>query len=521
MNENYLLPVGTLIGNGKYQLEKCLGAGGFGITYLGYDVRLNRRVAVKEFFMEACCFRQAGDLNVYVMDNQYGSMFYRLRDEFVKEAQILAKLDEQPGVVRVITYEEENQTAYIIMDFVEGNSLTSYVAQRGGFLTVQTVLDVMKPVIQALAGIHQKQVVHRDISPDNIMITKDNRVKLIDFGAARTSGEYNESKVAKGGYTPIEQKTRDGQVGTYTDIYALCATIYKCITGQAVPESKGRAMQDTIIPPSAFGIQISPKQEETILAGLAVYPEQRIQNAADLYYRLYVEDSNMIQPTMARQKTTDAEATYLLKRIELEQKHERKRSNTLTIMAVILAIAVFAIVYVVINGPKNNSGNQNPTAEQVVDNKFDAQDSTNPGQDVEVKEVDLEEYKNKLYNQIVAERGADAPTLYVDDTLTAAAKYCSNEAAALTYTDVNDLNAQLSELGTDTLEKFKIPSVSWVITGLNLEYDVAQVKQSIDAQIKANNDVQNGIFDLENCTNIGIGLARAEDGMFYWTIIFN
>ena len=241
--EEYWLAPGICIDGGKYRIEKVLGDGGFGITYLGYDERLGRKVAIKEFYLKGCCYRRSGSLMVYASDEKK-AVFEKAKAQFIKEGRVLALLGEQAGVVNVYTFAEENNTAYLVMEYVEGQSLDEYVKAGGGKLSVSRTLAIMKPVIHALAGIHKRGVIHRDISLDNIMITADRKVKLIDFGAARQYGDYNEDKVFKGGYTPLEQVSANGQVGPYSDIYSVCATMYTCISGRMVTPARERLRHD-------------------------------------------------------------------------------------------------------------------------------------------------------------------------------------------------------------------------------------------------------------------------------------
>ena len=177
--EAHQLPSGTYLEQNKYYIERVLGDGGFGITYLGYDVKLQRKVAIKEFYMRGYCYRNPGDPNVYTEAGEKRENFEKMKQQYIEEGRVLAALGEQPGVVNVYTFIEENNTAYLVMDFVEGQSLDAYVKGRGGRLSVSETLAIMRPVIRALAGVHKRGVIHRDISPDNIMITHDRKVKRL------------------------------------------------------------------------------------------------------------------------------------------------------------------------------------------------------------------------------------------------------------------------------------------------------------------------------------------------------
>ena len=275
--------------NGKYIIGKVIGEGGFGITYLGADINLNMPVAIKEFYPNGFVTREAqvtSQMTIFAGNNQQA--VEKWRDGFLREAQTLAKLTELQGIVQVRDYFDENNTSYIVMEYVDGTTLKSYLKQNGGKLPVQEVLRMIEPVIQSLAQVHRENIIHRDISPDNIMMTHSGTMKLLDFGAARdVSSNKSLSIMLKPGYAPEEQYRTRGEQGPWSDVYALCGTIYKCITGKTPPEALERSRNDTLLPPSSYGIQISPQQEQAIMQGLAVYKENRIQSMDELHQRLF------------------------------------------------------------------------------------------------------------------------------------------------------------------------------------------------------------------------------------------
>ena len=283
----YQLPLRTILG-GKYMIGKVLGEGGFGITYIGYDLNLDVKVAVKEFYPSDLVTRaNTVSTTVQPYSGERSEYFAKGRNRFVDEARRLAKFRVLPGIVLVNDFLSDNGTAYIIMEYVEGQTLKDYVAQAGGKLPPGQVIELMSPVFGSLAQIHESGIVHRDISPDNVMITADGSIKLLDFGAAREFGEEDDDKslsvMLKHGYAPAEQYSTKGMQGAHTDVYALSATIYKAITGVTPESSMDRIMDDTVVQPSRLGVSIQDYQEAALMKGMAVRHQDRYRTASELY----------------------------------------------------------------------------------------------------------------------------------------------------------------------------------------------------------------------------------------------
>ncbi len=268
---------GTVIGN-RYTLGDVIGEGGFGITYIALENTLGITVAVKEYYPFGYCNRNATASNtVSVSSDEKQEFFEKGRSLFLKEAKTLARFQVDPGVVNVIDFLEENNTAYIVMEFLDGITLRDYLKQYGT-LTPEQAVGMLLPAMRALVKIHNAGVIHRDISPDNIMVLRDGTLKLMDFGAARDyDGADNRSMsiMLKQGYAPAEQYRRNGEQGPWTDVYGMCATIYRAITGITPVDSIDRVYQDTLQAPSQCGVNISPSIENTIMYGLAVHKENR------------------------------------------------------------------------------------------------------------------------------------------------------------------------------------------------------------------------------------------------------
>ena len=276
------LKAGTVL-NSRYILGRVLGQGGFGITYVAWDKKLAARVAVKEYMPGELAARMDGK-TLSVMTAARRDDFAYGQERFREEARILAKFMGQPNIAGVTDYFDENGTSYFVMDYIEGISFKTYIANQGGKVSPEETLDVMIPVLRALTAVHAEGFIHRDVTPDNIYITKDGNVKLLDFGSARYSlGDKSKSLdvILKVGYAPKEQYIRRGRQGPYTDVYSCAACLYAAITGYLPPESLERLDHDSLVPPSQMGVEIPLYLERAILKGLAVQPEDRFQTAGE------------------------------------------------------------------------------------------------------------------------------------------------------------------------------------------------------------------------------------------------
>lgn len=270
------LRAGTVL-NGRYIVGRVLGQGGFGITYLALDTQLDAKVAIKEFMPGELATRVDGT-TVSVLAESNTEAFTYGSERFQEEARTLAKFIGHPNIAGVSSYFDENDTSYFVMDYIEGISFKTYIANHGGKVSVEDACNVMIPVLQALTAVHAEGFIHRDVTPDNIYITKDGMVKLLDFGSARYSiGDKSKSLdvILKVGYAPKEQYIRRSRQGPYTDVYSCAACFYAAITGYLPPESLERMDKDELVPISELGIDIPEYLDKAILKGLAVQPEDR------------------------------------------------------------------------------------------------------------------------------------------------------------------------------------------------------------------------------------------------------
>ena len=276
----FALPHGSILA-GQFITGRVLGQGGFGITYLARDNKLDVKVAIKEFLPDSMAVRASGDHQVTVYTGQREENFRYGMDRFLDEARVLAKFQGNPNIVGVRSYFEENGTAYFVMDYIEGESFKAYIQNKGGKVSWQEAVRILTPVMNALGAVHKEGIIHRDVTPDNIVLTADGGVKLLDFGSARYSlGDKSKSLdvVLKAGYAPKEQYIRRGKQGPYTDVYSLAACFYASITGYLPPEALERMDEDDLVPPSTRGIKVPSGFEDVILKGLEVQPGDRYQS---------------------------------------------------------------------------------------------------------------------------------------------------------------------------------------------------------------------------------------------------
>ncbi|MCC7277031.1 MAG: DUF1566 domain-containing protein [Chromatiaceae bacterium] len=273
--------------DGRYRVGRVLGHGGFGITYLAWDDNLHLRLAIKEYFPRDSAGRGADGVSLAVYSGPAGDQFAYGLERFLEEARTLAHFDQHPGIVTVKNFFRAHGTGYCVMDYVAGITLRQYLEQQpGGRISVPDALKLLTPVMDALRAVHKEGLLHRDLAPDNIYLTQDGRIKLLDFGAARyAASEHSKSLsiILKPGYAPEEQYRAKGKQGPWTDVYGLAATCYRAITGQVPPEALDRLDNDDLVPPSRLrGIAITPGQEATLLQALAVKAGQRFQDMAEL-----------------------------------------------------------------------------------------------------------------------------------------------------------------------------------------------------------------------------------------------
>lgn len=261
-----------------------LGQGGFGITYLGWDLYLDIPVAVKEYYPAGVVMRDSAvTTDVVSCSGDQGIRFRNNKERFLREAKMLARFSQVPEIVQVKNFFLANNTAYIVMEYVEGITLKQYVKDQGGKLGVEETLAILRPIMEALCKVHKAGLVHRDISPDNIMMLPQGGVKLLDFGAVRDVGEAAVDKqltksteaILKQGYAPIEQYQKRGGLGPWTDVYAMCATIYYCLMGEVPPDAPERLLDYEDLNLKEKLPALSPEQVRALEHGMELRAQKR------------------------------------------------------------------------------------------------------------------------------------------------------------------------------------------------------------------------------------------------------
>lgn len=321
--EAYHLAPGEIL-NHKYIVGTAIDSGGFGIIYRAWDAQMEQVVAIKEYFPNGVVSRVPGQNDVIVYSGKNREVFRKGVDRFLVEARNMAEFS-QPDIVALYDYFEENNTAYIVMEYLDGVSFKEYLKERSGRIPNEEVVDITLHVLAALEEIHSHHIIHRDISPDNIFLCFNHRVKVIDFGAARfSSGEEssNFSTIVKPGYAPAEQYRTKSRQGPFTDLYALGACMYQAATGEKPQESLARAMHDDLRPPKELNPEVPEYLSDIIMKAMAMDEDERFQSSEEFMKAL---KGHQIDKTPAKKK----------------QKKKKEKGNSILKMAVAVVLTLF------------------------------------------------------------------------------------------------------------------------------------------------------------------------------------
>lgn len=368
-NEGHQLSCGTILKE-QYYIGKVLGQGGFGITYLGWDLYLDIPVAIKEYFPNGMVMRENTiSMDIVSCSGDEGVRFRNNKERFMREAKMQARFSSVSEIVQIKNFFLANNTAYIVMEYVEGITLKQYVKERGGKLSSKDTMTIVGPMMQALCKVHKAGLVHRDISPDNIMMLSNGRAKLLDFGAVRDVGNADVEKpltksteaILKQGYAPIEQYQNRGSLGPWTDVYALCATMYYCMTGEVPPDAPERLLENEEIDFASKIPELSEQQIVALQKGMALRAAERISSMDELYEKFFSgmeEESNRING--ANSIMTSSIEIAPAEETVVENKNQFSKRNKILIGA----LSILALVLVIaIAMPKNENKPSNQNTE--------------------------------------------------------------------------------------------------------------------------------------------------------------
>lgn len=390
------LPPGTILA-GKYFLGKVIGEGGFGITYLAWEMNLEVPVAVKEYFPSGLATRDTQltggkSKTVSVMAGDQGHYYQSGLRSFEQEARNLAKFQNLPGVVSVKDLFFENQTAYLAMEYIPGITMKQYLRSKGNRLDERTVLRLMRPVLESLDKVHRSGIIHRDISPDNILITADQKVTLIDFGAARmASGNDGKSMtiLLKHGYAPVEQYQSKGRQGPWTDVYAICATMYRMISGKVPEEAVERIENDRVKPLTMLAreenFQVSRRVSDVIQKGLSVSASHRYQNVRSLIQELY-EEPQTVQPPVGG-------GTRVVPPKPLKSEPKNYIGIILAVLAGLFAVILILGAVLLLKGKEKSDDSQNVEVSETSTEASPEAVTPVTAKLVDISQVDFAEYK--------------------------------------------------------------------------------------------------------------------------------
>lgn len=339
------LKPGTIL-SGKYLLGRVLGYGGFGITYLAMDINLEIKLAIKEYMPQDMATRSGDTTTVSVYSGDKTEAFNYGLDKFMEEAKTLGKFDDVAEIVAAKDFFKENGTAYLVMSYIDGMTLKDYAMNNGGKLGISDTLSFILPVMKALEKVHAQGILHRDISPDNIYITKNYNVKLLDFGAARYSiGERSKSLsvLLKPGYAPAEQYRSKGKQGPWTDVYALAATMYKLITGITPPDALDRMEEDALQSPEELGIDIPENIWEAITKAMSVREGNRYQ-AIDEFYNELVNSKDEKKKFTNNNADADADNGDKINNLKKIPLYNRLNKIQIGIISSVLVVVIILVI---------------------------------------------------------------------------------------------------------------------------------------------------------------------------------
>lgn len=318
-HDAYLLKCGTVL-EGRYIIGKAVGSGGFGNVYKAWDKKLETIVAVKEYYPKQIVNRIEGTAEVVLVSGRFRNEFNYGRQRLLQEARNIAKFSSHKNIVNVFEYFEANNTSYMVMEYLHGEPLNVKLKESGGKLDKDKAIYTLSSICDALISLHKAGIIHRDISPDNIYVCDNGVVTLFDFGTAEfPDGKNKLPVIVKQGFAPPEQYESENRQGAWTDIYALGATLYQCLTGKKPMPSNDRKVCDELKAPNELEPTLSEQLSNTVMKAMAVDMHLRFQNVADFK-----------KATMGEMKVLPVE----------KERKKRKRKRRLGLIAAVLVLCI-------------------------------------------------------------------------------------------------------------------------------------------------------------------------------------
>ena len=445
--EETSLKPGTILKD-RYVIGTVIGVGGFGITYRTWDQVLESMVCVKEFFPQGLAVRTQ-EATVSALTSKGTDSFEHGRSRFLKEARSLAKFNADPGTVTIHDFFEENGTAYIVMEYLEGCNMKEYAKQNGGIIPYDMLIKMADSVCDVLEKVHSVGLIHRDISPDNIFFCKNGLFKLIDFGAVKQSAfgdGHSATVILKHGYAPIEQYSQSGNVGPWTDIYSVGATLYKLASGIKPPEAVNRVTEDTLVPLDQVNPSLPKSFSRAVMRALAVQVGDRLQSVTDFKQALHSEgetaqetvaldpdspeyiqmnqqlqQNQMNQPSFIPQQPAysydnnqayNSASSYTNGPGEKSEKSGKKMNILIAVLGVLLVGMIVAIV-ILLRG-KGDNDKVSEATESVTEAETEAVDDTDTSTEAETEAVDdtdtLAETTTEATTELTTEATTEATT---------------------------------------------------------------------------------------------------------------
>lgn len=418
------LPNGHVLQNGKYRITHVIGQGGFGITYKGVwytevkgslgTVQTEVPICIKEYFFKDYCYRETESFAVKVHSETGKVLFDKFKEKLIKEAKILSEV-HHPHIVNVLEVFEENDTAYIAMEYISGCSL-KYMMDREGILPEPKVLRYVRQIGEALQFVHEKNILHLDIKPSNILIDSSGKARLIDFGVSkRYDIEQQETSTTmltlSKGFASIEQYDNEGtqSFSPCPDIYSLGATMYNLLTGKIPTESILRATRP-LQNPSELNKDISPKTEAAIIKAMQIIPADRFQTVDEMMTALDFpaeeeipanelqntggleaedDETTVIHPNeQSLQNEDDEDRTIVNSEEIISQPRKKKRKGVLISVVITIFACVGSAVAFLVQGNKVST---KPSVTELISPVGEEKDSVSIPQDTTVSEVKIEE----------------------------------------------------------------------------------------------------------------------------------